>query len=161
PFNQIAHLSDAANKGQARPPIKSVIEKTLTNFLDTSRAQDRIMVFFVGHAVELGDEAYLVPIEGELENAATLIPLKWVYEKLAGCKARQKVLVVDVCHFSPTNGAERPGADKMTAKMDEALKNPPKGVQVWSSCVADQRSFETDDMPMGAFLDAIYDTLEK
>ena len=51
-----------------------------------------------------------MPIEGELDNAATLIPLKWVYEKLAACKARQKVFVVDVCRFSPTNGAERPGA---------------------------------------------------
>lgn len=161
PFNQVAHLSDAANKGQARPPIKSVIEKTLTNFLDTCRAQDRIMVFFVGHAVEAGDDVCLVPIEGELDNAATLIPLKWVYEKLAACKARQKVFVADFCHFSPANGAERPGADKMPAKIDEALKNPPKGVQVWSSCVAEERSFETDDMPMGVFLDSLYDTLEK
>ena len=44
-------------------------------------------MLFVGHAVELGDEVYLVPIEGDLENAATLIPLKWVYEKLAASKA--------------------------------------------------------------------------
>ena len=39
----------------------------------------------------------------------------------------------------------------MSAKIDAALKNPPRGVQVWSSCVADQRSFETEDAPIGAF----------
>lgn len=161
PFNQVAHLSDAAGRGQARPPIKSVIEKTVTEFLDSSRAQDRIMLYFVGHVTEAGDQVCFVPIEGELDNAATLIPLKWFYDKLAACKARQKVFVVDGCHFSPTNGAERPGADKMSAKIDAALKAPPAGVQVWSSCVAEQRSYETEDAPMGAFLDALYVTLEK
>jgi hypothetical protein len=89
PPNQVAHLSDAAGKNQARPPIKPVIEQTLTAFLDGSRAQDRILVFFIGHAVEVGDDAYLVPLEGELDNAKTLIPLKWVYEQLQKCKARQ------------------------------------------------------------------------
>jgi hypothetical protein len=117
PLNQIAHLSDMAAKGQARPPMKSVIEKTLTGFLDSSRAQDRIMVFFIGHAVETADGVFLVPIEGELDNPATLLPLKWVYDKLAACKARQKVLVLDVARFSPTRGLERPDAGPMGEKL--------------------------------------------
>jgi hypothetical protein len=156
PLNQTAHLSDAANKGKARPPMRSMIEKTLKDFLDDSRAQDHIMVFFIGHAVELGDDAYLVPIEGELDNAATLIPLKWVYEQLAACKARQKVLVMDVNRFSPTRGLERPDAGPMDPKFEKALKNPPAGVQVWSACSAGQYSYESDDAPEGVFLEALY-----
>src|SRR5262249_47961462 len=92
PLNQIYHVSDSATKAPL-PPLKPVIEQCLTKFLDTSRDQDRILVFFIGHAKEIDNEAYLVPLEGDLKDASTLIPLKWVYDKLAACKARQKVLV--------------------------------------------------------------------
>jgi Caspase domain len=156
---QILHLSDAASKAKERTPLKPVIQEAVTHFLDESRPQDRIMVFFVGHGVEIGGEAYLVPIEGELENASTLLPLKWVYEQLAKCKARQKVFVVDVARYSPTEGRERPDGGPMSAKFEDALKNPPAGVQVWSACSAEQQSYATDDSPMGLFLDLMYESI--
>ncbi|MGH7169934.1 MAG: hypothetical protein ACRELG_06630, partial [Gemmataceae bacterium] len=155
PLNQIAHLSDdASQKYEPRAPTKTVIEQTLTKFLDTSRPQDRIMVFFIGHSVEL-DDVYLAPIEGELDRADSLIPLKWFYEQLAKCKARQKVLVLDVNRFNRAFGQERPGGEEMGPKLDAMLKAPPPGVQVWSSCIAKQRSFASDDFPMGIFLDSM------
>lgn len=160
PRNQIAHLSDDSfhTDGDPRAPTKSVIEKSLTAFLETSRAQDRVVVFFVGHSVELGDDVYLAPIEGELDRADTMIPLKWFYDQLAKCKARQKVLVLDVNRFNPTIGQERPGGDEMGEKLDALLKAPPAGVQVWSSCIAKQRSYASDDYPMGIFLDSMRET---
>ena len=154
-MNQMAHLSDAAVKGQARSPMKPVIQKTLSDFLEASRAQDRVMVFFIGHAVALNDQAYLVPIEGELDNADSLIPLKWVYDEMAKCKARQKVLVLDVNRLNPSHGLERPNGGPMDPKTDAALKAPPEGVQVWSACVAGQQSYELDDAPMGLFLEEL------
>jgi hypothetical protein len=153
PLTQVAHLSDLARVGP-RPPMKGVIERAVVDFLSTSRPQDRIVLFFIGRGIELHDEAYLVPIDGELDNTSTLLPLKWVYEQLAGCKARQKVLVVDVSRFSPTRGLERPDGGPLDAKFEAALKNPPPTVQVWSACSAGQRSYETDDAQMGAFLKA-------
>ncbi len=162
PLNQIAHLSDdAGRKYGARAPTKTVIEKTLTNFLDESRPQDHIVVFFIGHAVELGDDAYLAPIEGELDQAKTLIPLKWFYEQLAKCKARQKVLVLDGNRYNRTFGQERPGGDEMGPKLDAMLKTPPAGVQVWSSCIVKQRSYASDDYPMGVFLESLQEALQK
>ncbi len=153
PPNQRAHLSDRAANGQARPPMKAVIEKTLTDFFDGSRAQDRLLIFFIGHAVELEDQVYLVPIEGELDNAATLLPLTWVFEQLKACKARQKVLVLDVNHVNPTRGQERPGGGPMGPKLDAALKAPPPGVQIWASCSAGQASYEIESSQLGLFLD--------
>src|SRR5579875_1267649 len=162
PLNQIALLSDDAGpKWGARAPTKTAIEKTLTNFLDSSRPQDRILVFFFGHAAELGEDAYLAPIEGELDRAETLIPLKWVYEQLAKCKARQKVLVLDGNRYNPTFGQERPGGEEMGPKLDALLKTPPAGVQVWSSCIAKQRSFASDDYPLGIFLDSLQEVLRQ
>jgi hypothetical protein len=161
PFNQIVHLSDVAPAGHARPPLKPVIEKTLSSFLDSSRPQDRVMVFFIGHAVESADGVYLVPMEGELDKPETLLSLKTVYDKLAACSARQKVLVMDVCRLNPVVGAERPGGEAMGQKLAETLATPPPGVQVWSACGAEQHSYETEDEVMGVFLDKLQTSLER
>jgi hypothetical protein len=159
PPNQIAHLSDMAGKGKVQPPMKKVIENTLKSFVETSRRQDRIMVFFIGHSVEIENEVYLAPIEAELDKAASLIPLKWVFQQLEQCKARQKVLVLDVNRLNPTLGQERPGSGPMGGKLEAAIKAAPAGIQVWSACVEKQYSYETDDMPMGAFLTSFYQVL--
>jgi hypothetical protein len=160
PANQVVELSDSTVKNP-RAPLKPVIEGTVAQFLSSCRAQDCILVLFVGHAVEIDGEVYLVPIEGELEVKKSLIPLKWLYEMLAKCKARQKVLLMDVCRFDPGRGTERPGSGEMGEKLDAALQHPPNGVQVWSACVAKQRSFEFTNAVVhnGLFLDELYDAL--
>ncbi len=161
PRNQVAHLSDAAAGDHARPPLRPVIEETLTKFLESSREQDRVIVFFVGHAAESGNQAYLVPLEGELDRPETLIPLRWVYEQLAKCRAKQRVLVLDVCRSNPVAGSERPGGEPMGPNLAAALREPPKGVQVWSACGPGQNSFETENDPMGVFLDELMACLER
>ena len=155
PANQVAVLSDAASGRIARPPIDSVIRSTVINFLDTSRAQDRIILLIVGHVFEIGGEQVLLPIDGDPEAKEGGIPIKWIYERLAACKARQKLLILDTCRLDPSRGQERPGSGPMSAKLDALLKEPPPGVQVWSACVADQFSYE--DINNGLFLDALYD----
>jgi hypothetical protein len=140
PKDQMAELSDGASKPVA--PTKPVIQQTVAAFLDTCRPQDRILLLFVGHAVEIGKEAYLVPIEGDLKAKDSLLPLQWLYDTLAKCKARQKVLVLDVCRYDPGRGLERPGSGPMGKVLDAALQQPPAGVQVWSACSAGQYSYE-------------------
>src|SRR5207248_8982287 len=95
------------------------------------------------------------PLEGEPGVKETLIPVKWLFERLAACPARQKALILDVCRRNPERSPERPlgGAEEpkekldgaMWAKLDEQLQQPPENVQVWVSCVADQYSYELDD----------------
>src|SRR5262249_43384238 len=90
PLDQIVELSDATppgGKGGPHPPLKPVIEQTLKDFLVSSRDQDRILVAFIGHAVTLNDEVFLVPVEGEEGNKETLLPLKALYDQLAACPA--------------------------------------------------------------------------
>ena len=161
PANQIAHLSDEAGRDKANAPVKQVIEQTLADFLGNSREQDRVMLFLVGHAVEIEGTAYFVPIEGEFGDATALVSLKWVLEELKNCKARQKIFVLDTNRLSPTRGLERPDSGALSAKFDEILKNPPEGVQVWSACVAEQTSLETDTSPTGVFIDRLTGVLEK
>jgi hypothetical protein len=157
--DQIYILSDAVQGKEARAPVKPIIEQTIERFLATSRRQDRILLVFVGHAVELDGEPYLVPLEGELTVKDSLMSLKWLYDRLATCPARQKVVVMDVCRDDPARGEERPGSGPMGPKLDAALANPPAGVQVLAACVATQFSHEYDyasignhDVRGGAFL---------
>ncbi|HEV3257502.1 MAG TPA: hypothetical protein VG013_11520 [Gemmataceae bacterium] len=164
PKKQVFELGDGGTQPVA--PTKEVIKNTITDFLNTSRAQDRIILLFVGHAVDVGGEPYLVPIDGDLTAKDTLLPLKWLYDGLARCKARQKVLILDVCRFDPSRGLERPGSGPMKPKIDAALQNPPPGVQVWSACVAKQYSHEgmlyTADgngLHVGFFLSELYEAV--
>ena len=141
PDDQVTLLSDKGRLPRdlaAVPPVKEVIEQAITQYLDSSREQDRIILLFVGHAVEIKGEPYLMPLEGEADNKDTLIPLDWLYKKMAACP-KQKVLMLDVCRFDPTRGAERGDVAVMGEKTDAMLQKPPKGVQVLTACVAGQR----------------------
>jgi hypothetical protein len=165
PEDQRTELSDSILSAAPSSPSKPVIESAVGDFLTSSRAQDRILILFVGHAVDVGGQAYLVPIEGEPGKKDTLIPLAWLYEQLSKCKARQKALIMDVCRFDPSHPQEQPGTGPMSPKLDAALANPPPGVQVWSACVGGQRSYEgflppsADAGTGGLFLNELYEAL--
>ncbi|OAI46320.1 hypothetical protein AYO44_11505 [Planctomycetaceae bacterium SCGC AG-212-F19] len=127
------------------PPTKAIIERNISRFLDSSGLQDRLILMFVGHAVEIDNQAYLVPLEGERDNKESLIPLKWVYERLGACKARQKVLLIDVCRHDPDAEEARGHPMPMGQQLDTLLANPPTGVQVLTACTAGQFSYELDN----------------
>jgi hypothetical protein len=102
---------------------------------------------FCGHAVEKKGKAYLIPIEGDLDDVDSLIPLDWLYEKLGACNAQEKVVIFDVCRFHPERGVERPSAGPMTDALQAALHNSPDGVSVITSCSAGEQSIEVDQYP--------------
>jgi hypothetical protein len=153
---QLVELSDRAETPY--PPLKPVIETTFLEFLKTSRPQDRIVVYFAGHAVEMEKEVYLVPLEGDPSDKATLISLKTMLEQLKDAKVRQKVLILDVCRLDPKR-AESKGSSAMGEVLDALLKEPPQGVQIWSACVAGEYSYEEGGVP--AFLEALCRALKE
>jgi len=167
PFKQVVELSDGIplDSKTAKPHStqKSVLETTIREFAETSREQDRVMVLFSGHAATLEDKAYLIPIDGNLKDADSLLPLKWVYDQLAKCKAQQKVLILDVFRFSPSRGFELPSAGEgeegtMPESFEKELLSPPPGVQVWSSCQKEQSAVELEGG--SAFLQAFCHALQ-
>ncbi|MBL8798696.1 MAG: sigma-70 family RNA polymerase sigma factor, partial [Planctomycetia bacterium] len=145
PDEEVQRLLDGRRVSPPMPPTRAVIEHNVRRFLESCRSQDRIVLLFVGHAVEIDDQAYLAPLEGERDRAESLIPVQWFYDRLAECKARQKVFVVDVCRFDPARGEERGAAPAMGKRLDDLLARPPAGVQVLSGCTAGQHSYELDN----------------
>lgn len=144
--NQLYVVSDTTGQ-DPRPMLKSVILETIDQFCNTASADDCLILYFGGHARELDGKAYLVPVEGELEVAETLIPLEDLYAKLKDCPANQKVLFLDVCRINEDGDEIRPGSEAMTEELEKALLDAPSGIQVALSASADQRALEFRNTP--------------
>src|SRR4029077_21068458 len=74
---QCFEVTDTGTSPQAMR--KETIESAIKDFLAASRGQDRILVVFAGHACDIEKKSYLVPSEGNKDDAKTLIPLRWLY----------------------------------------------------------------------------------
>ena len=69
--------------------MKSVLTGTYEKFFDTSRAQDRIVVYFGGHVRPMDGKVYLVPIEGDPDEPASLIP-STTFTRNSSCARRRR-----------------------------------------------------------------------
>lgn len=157
--DQVFLLSDTASGAQDRLPLKDVVQKTYQEFFRTSRGQDRIIIYFGGHAIAKDGKAYLVPMEGEIDGEGweeTLIPLSDFYGQLQNCKATQKVVVWDVCRFNPEKGHVRPGSEPMTEELFTALTSPPPGVQVVVTCKPTENAMEFNALRPEGFAGPMY-----
>lgn len=145
---QLVVLSDTSP--DPRPMLKSVITQAVTDFCRTSRTQDRVMLYFGGHAVAIGGKAYLVPAEGDLTEPDSLIPLDEVWTKLKDCPATQKAIIFDVCRMNEDDDRVRPGGEPMTPDLEKLLLAAPPGVQVVLTCSAGQQAREYRRTPSDA-----------
>ncbi|HUR53031.1 MAG TPA: hypothetical protein VMZ71_02790 [Gemmataceae bacterium] len=174
--NQLYVLADTLPNTESRFPLKPVITGTYEKFFETSRAQDRVVVYFGGHALEQDGKVYLVPAEGAADEMPTLIPLDDFYAKIKDCKATQKVVIWDVCRFNFQRGKQGPGSEPMTEGLFKALSAPPPGVQAVVTASPGQNALEffdlqPDGMPQRGkgitsvagsnFLDAMRNVAEK
>ncbi len=152
PREQVVELSDEDDH-KPTPPTKATIEATIEEFLKTCRSVDRILLVFAGHAAVIGEQAYVLPIEAELPPEGTkpdaerdaklaqrMISVKWLYEKLHACPARQKLMILDVSQTDPETGIVRNAPGPMDEKFFSQLKAAPVGVEVWLPCKANQQS---------------------
>jgi hypothetical protein len=169
--SQVFLLSDTAPPPDGRVPTKDVLRGTYEKFFETSRGQDRIVVYFGGHAVEVGGKVYLAPIEGDLEDVSSLIPLDEFYAKLGACKATQKIVIWDVCRFNPQRGRVRPGSEPMSPGLAKAFASAPSDVEVITTCQPGENALEFSSLPSektgtpphsgSVFLEALVSYMEK
>ena len=141
--NQVFILTDSAV--DATILMKNVVMGAYERFFETSRDQDRVVIYFGGHAIEKDGRAFVAPVEGEIEGEGwqqSLIPLDEFYGKLKDCKAGQKVMIWDVCRFNPQRGKQRPGSDPMSPALHKALADAPAGVEVIISCSPGENALE-------------------
>ncbi|MFO0935580.1 MAG: hypothetical protein U0798_03575 [Gemmataceae bacterium] len=140
--NQFYSLCDTGGKKDAVAIMKVVLQGTFDRFIESSRAQDHIAIYFGGHVIEKEGKAYLVPSDGDPDELTTLIPLSAFYEKLAACPAQQKIVMWDVCRYNPQFGRVLPGSDPMDEKLFNLLSKPPAGIQALVTCSIGENAIE-------------------
>ena len=146
--SQLFVLSDTARPDNPRAtdipiPVKNVVVGAYEQFFATSRAQDRIVFYFGGHALEKDGKVFIAPVEGDLDDVETsMIPLADIYAKLAACKATQKIVIWDVCRYNPQRGRQRPGSEPLSEVVHKALVTAPPGVEVITTCQVGENALE-------------------
>jgi hypothetical protein len=126
----------------ARLPTKDALAKALDGFCSTTRGQDRVVIYFGAHVIEKDGKAFVVPIDGDPDAVATLLPVADVYAKLKELKAAQKVVIWDVCRTNPERVRGRRDPGPMTPALFKGLTAAPEGVQVLVSCSPGEHATE-------------------
>jgi len=90
-------------------PTGEVIRSQLTGWLRQRKSADTALVYFSGHGFrDREGKLYLAPIDCDPANPeATGIPVHWLRDQLAECKAKVKLLVIDACHAGSDKGGRK------------------------------------------------------
>jgi len=146
----ILSLTEAATNPRFQP-LRTSLMTELPDFLAKPGPEDELIVYFSGHGFQ-DDEGklYLAPIDCDPQNAAaTGVPVQWVREQIAGCKAKLKLLILDACHA----GSEK-GDDDGTGVPAGDLAEPFRdltGVVTLASSKANEKSQLWDDKEHSLF----------
>lgn len=143
--NQLFVVTDAGDK--PTPMLKSIVSAAVKGFAETARPQDREAIYYGGHAAVVDDKAYLVPTDGDLDDAKTLYPLADFFAALAASPAQEKFVVFDVRRVDESGNRERPGSEPMSEELAKALLSPPPGVRVVLTTKAGENALEFRSPP--------------
>jgi hypothetical protein len=138
----------AADDADVLPTARNIKEQ-LKSITEDCRREDSVLVAFIGQGVQFAGskEHHLCPIDAELGEKETLVPLSDVYKELGKCKAAIKLAVIDATYPRPQAGA----SVKLEAKPKPQEIEVPKGVLALFSCSAGQFSFESTQLEQGIF----------
>jgi len=147
------HLLEITDKGPTpeTQPFKESILNGLSSWLSKAGPEDTMLVYFSGHGFQdKAGKMYLAPIDCDPKDpSATGIPIELVREKIAGCKAGLRVLVLDACHAGSEKGDTEPR--ELTTKDLQAVFENLEGVVTLASCKANEKSLIWDDKQQSLF----------
>ena len=136
-FDDVVELSDSGDDQTAWPNHTNVMS-TVTKWLRGSGKNDTVMIYFSGHGFrDATGKMYLAPLDTDPANlAGTGIPITWLRDQIANCKAALKVLVLDACHAGTLKGGMETNVGPQDLEMFKKLE----GVVTFASSTADQPS---------------------
>jgi hypothetical protein len=166
PENMVV-MVDALDNSPTKGPVGRFlpdgarIRKELTLLLGSLSPEDSLLIAFAGHGVQFlnEQESYFCPLDAVLDDRSSLISLAWLYEQLKydpqtglGCRARQRLLLVDACRNDPASSIRRStGGIKLESASLPQLVPPPEGVVALFSCAEGQQALEHEPLKHGVF----------
>ncbi len=136
-FNDVVELSDS-DEDQTMWPRQANVMSAVTKWLRDSGKNDTVVIYFSGHGFrDSTGKMYLAPLDTDPANlAGSGIPVTWLRDQIANCKAALKVLVLDACHAGTLKG----GLETNVGPQDLEMFKKLEGVVTFASSTADQPS---------------------
>jgi TPR repeat protein len=110
--------------------------------------------------LNIGNQAYLAPYDMKIPESPddekaieTLIPVDWIYDKLAECPAKVKLLFLDACQedfFASRAIREKSSIKQLEVEELESRKNVPNLLQI-QACSPGEFSYESSDLSHGVY----------
>jgi hypothetical protein len=158
--DDLAALPKTAPAGRFLPE-SARIRKELQILIESLEPDDSLLIALSGHGVQFQGEtdSFYCPLDASLADKSSLLSLTWLYEQLKydsqsgrGCKARQRLLLVDACRNDPASSIRRTtGGAKLQSASLPQLVPPPEGVVALFSCAEGQQALEHDPLKHGVF----------
>jgi GUN4-like/Caspase domain len=143
---------------------RSVLRDLLLNQLQRAQNADNLWFFFSGHGMSGSDQQdYLMTIDGNPQDLHdTAIPVHFVTDRLRACKARNIVLVLDMCRNESRDPGQK-NAESIETSLRQLVKarDGQQGIITLFSCGRGQSSYEIADLKQGAFTYALMEGLRR
>lgn len=98
---------------------KTQMEEKLTEFSQKIDGASAALVFYAGHAAQLRNENYLMPVNVNVNTEAAIradsISLSRVLDELEGAKNRINIVMLDACRNNPVTGKFRDARNGLAA----------------------------------------------
>ncbi len=135
-------------------PLKANVLRMFHLVLAGMQPADSLVVAINGHGVHYKGERYghFCPLDGDVCNKDTLVPMDDFYEALKKCKARQKLMIVQACQNDPFVAVDF--ASQKLALVEHG-DDVPEGIAAIFSCMEGQRSYFDPDRKRGLFFDHV------
>lgn len=149
PGQNVIMLTDAQATGNA---IRSYVESWLPRNV---KEDSKVFFYFSGHGAPDSEskQAYLVPWDGDAQFLSdTGYPLKRLYQKLNGLKAKQVIVAMDSC-FSGAGGHSvlAKGARPLMTRVDAGSSSDMGKVVVLAAAGAEEITGEEENQGHGLF----------
>ena len=144
-------------------PTGKNVRSQLKALLEDRKAGDSVVLAFSGHGVQPRDQDanYFCPMDADVTDLTTLVPLTEVYKALEDCPAGMKVLLVDACRNDPLAGGDKSLPKiKLASVTRPQAEKPPGGVAALYSCSEGERAFESGKLQQGIFFHFVIEGLK-
>jgi len=133
-------------------PLSGEIKRVLAKALKFVGREDTLVVFFSGHVVrDQGGNGYLAAADADLERLGeTAIPLAELRQLLGRCRAKHKVLILDVWH-APVGEEEALPPFVQIDPMRLARQVGGEGTATLVGCGPEQKSHVSPELKHGVF----------
>lgn len=136
---------------------RSTLRDILLHQIQRAKQADNLWFFFSGHGIA----DHLMTIDGNPRDLeGTAISIHFVTDCLRDCKAKNIVLILDMCR-NENHDAERKSVESIEASLRTLVKEREgqQGIVTLFSCGRGESSYEITDLGQGAFTYALLEGL--